>query len=781
MTQIRVPGTDDVIRVPDDSTPEQWDQYIADFKQFQQENQSGGLFSTGVGKTVATAKRVGHMVQGDVDPREEGLPSYTKFRVNDRGSIDPAIGHTGGGEMMITDDEGFGNYLKKKLGPRFRGMRKDYYGQPIIKFVDQDGEEQEAYVNKPGLDMDDVNRGVLSSVPYMIASGPLSLAGSAIAKGAGLIGNSVRAAVQGTGQALTSVGQDVAGTVAGSGQAPDPIKAAWAGLGGAAGEVASGSATQFRDWMAQRGLFRNGELTQRGRLLVQQRGVDPDGLEADIARQWAKDRTTALTGPESADRKMVTESQGLRGTVGDYTQDVEQQILESNMERGSLGQEAHRVMHDFRRQQQEGVEKATSDYSTEQFGHGREVPAGAGEELQRGAKSKFAQQKAEADDAWVGVSQKRMDLDDDDREILAGYYRRLKKDRPEVWAALGRIDPQTQPAAAKALGDIEDAILQNAWGRTKSSKGLGFEGKQLNLQQLRTRLTQAREQAARSGNPADLEVTNAIADRYNEFVIHLGQATKDTSDALQMMKAVDLTEKLERTWGLKGGSEADKFMRDLIIKDATPENIVKRIFTESGRSGTASVPIIRRLKEVFGEDSPEWAIIRATAFDNLVTGGKGAALTAERLHKNAAELITRNSVYRELFDAGEIRQMERFFGDIRALGKKDLPSTLKSREMTELQRVRKDGVIRYVLRRMGTRETFQGQPFRGAIWHMLARSQWAGPMVNFKEAGGRRLAEQATRGKLPTKRPSRYPGFAGAGASASGQLNEREINGGGGW
>ena len=64
---------------------------------------------------------------------------------------------------------------------------KDANGYEIIEHRGPDGKPAMAYVNKPGLDFNDVSRGVVGAVPYVASGGALGSMG----KGAGWFVNSV--------------------------------------------------------------------------------------------------------------------------------------------------------------------------------------------------------------------------------------------------------------------------------------------------------------------------------------------------------------------------------------------------------------------------------------------------------------------------------------------------------------------------------------------------------------------------------------------------------------
>lgn len=121
-------------------------------------------------------------------------------------------------------DAQMGDIVKKQLGDRFVRMEPagDYQ---IAVTRGPDGKEQRGYINRPGLDTEDITRGVRGALPYFLTGG---VAGAAT-RGAGLLG---QAAAQGVAGAATSAAGDVAQTPLGSDQGIEGGKALGAGLMG---------------------------------------------------------------------------------------------------------------------------------------------------------------------------------------------------------------------------------------------------------------------------------------------------------------------------------------------------------------------------------------------------------------------------------------------------------------------------------------------------------------------------------------------------------------------
>jgi hypothetical protein len=163
-------------------------------------------------------------IRGKQDPRYKDLPVYS--------GADDLVG-LANAKLLGPDDEGLANIIKHNLGDRFVGLKKDANGYPILTYRGEDGKEQSAYVNRSGLDWEDVDRGISGAIPYV-----------ASATGVGRLFKGAGAAWQVGTQALTagatSAATDAGAAAMGSEKGIDAGKAAFATLAGGAGQALAG-------------------------------------------------------------------------------------------------------------------------------------------------------------------------------------------------------------------------------------------------------------------------------------------------------------------------------------------------------------------------------------------------------------------------------------------------------------------------------------------------------------------------------------------------------------
>jgi hypothetical protein len=127
-------------------------------------------------------------------------------------------GPTGNAALAGASDDQMADIVQKSLGDKFVSRERTKDGYHIFTTRGADGKEQRAYLNQPGLDREDVARGIRGALPYFLTGGA---AGAAV-RGGGLAANALAQAAAG---GATSVAGDVAQIPMGSKQGIEGKKA----------------------------------------------------------------------------------------------------------------------------------------------------------------------------------------------------------------------------------------------------------------------------------------------------------------------------------------------------------------------------------------------------------------------------------------------------------------------------------------------------------------------------------------------------------------------------
>jgi len=353
---------------------------------------------------------------GKQDPQYQNLEGFSGSGINDMG-IQSQIAR---GKVSTITDKGFAGVIKNALGDRLVNTTKDKHGQEIISYKNDDGEIVQKYINKPGLDYQDIDRVAESAVPFVFGGG---LAGS-MAKGLGLAG---RAIVQGgTAAGIDGVLQNQA-QKDGSGEDYSVGRTALAGLGGAGGEVAGTILTKLFNG---RGLVdkTTGKLTEKGRAWAKANRVDPDSL-SDQTTEYLRQNIGKATDPEELSVQVRTGEFSIPTSKAQRTRSRTDAYTEKQMFDGLRGRDAEKAMRNFKDQQGDAIEGAAFKVIPDEI-----APDAAGLE--------------------------KVTLGDDIKGGLNRVHKELKGDEAKMWSKIGPMYPKE--GAFKSLPDIVNARVQKA-------------------------------------------------------------------------------------------------------------------------------------------------------------------------------------------------------------------------------------------------------------------------------------------------------------------------------
>ena len=306
---------------------------------------------------------IAQSIRGKKDPRYENAPSIQE-------QFDLRMPTVAAGVAGASDEQ-LADILQSQLGDKFVRRGKDANGNMLFVTRRDDGSEQVAYLNKPGLDRNDIGRGVASAIPY-VATG---VGAAALTAGRGLANVALG---QGLAGGLTSIYGDVASTAMGSDEGIEAEKAALAAGLGAAGPVvgrAAGDAYQFvknrvggaPDALQEFGrgaVNRVGDLIQSDRLLSvdlpqRARQLGPEGMIGDMGDNL-REATGALARVPGQNQRIVTDAvvrdrrvgapdrirEGVNqalGQEGNQTAFVEAQRVARNKQAAPLYQQFHQM------------------------------------------------------------------------------------------------------------------------------------------------------------------------------------------------------------------------------------------------------------------------------------------------------------------------------------------------------------------------------------------------------------------------------------------------------
>ena len=632
-------------------------------------------------------------IKGEHDPRYEDLGTvFDQFK-------DDLSGPTATAALGGADDDAMGNIIEKQLGDKFIRREKDANGYDVFVTSGPNGEEQKGYLNKPGLDSQDMWRSVYGVAPYVLSGGA---AGAAL-KGTGL---GVRMLGQFAANAAPSVVGDVVNQQLGSGQAVDPVKATIMGGAGAVAEpVAQIGSGLWRRFVTEPGLIdkATGKLTQKGNEAALAAGVDPADITPDFARQFAK--TLASTkNPAQAATRAGLDSYGIPATRGQLSKDPYLLTQEEGMRRRLYGEQAQATMQGFDQGQQDairfvalgddGAGTVLPQQSVRQPGQrfsSFRPQQGIGEQI-----NPARQPGAIAGDRMPST------LGDNVQSTLQTARQNARQQESSLWTdSATKLEPT--PDALKFLPDVinpkiaeipidtvntptaagmRDHLVAFMEGKAPETVAGPFKSAPVKtVDQMRRRLLTASEDAT-SGQ--DRKAAKALYDGFNDWIAEAASQkllAGDSVGALQLAKARGFTKNVRAIFEPKAadGSMSPAGRRIAAILDPAKadsgESVIQTLFgssTGSTAPSAGTVSTLRQIKTALDRFAPgepgtqAWNDIRLAYWSRLVTARNGDIVGPTAMLNNIkSAMANQRSVFNMLYTPQEQLQIHNF---VKALG-----------------------------------------------------------------------------------------------------------------
>lgn len=744
-------------------------------EEMQQASKPGwfGRQAEAIGEGISSAYQgVKGAIQGKQDPQFADVPKFTGEALPDDVSNQYMNSMFSSASV---DDEAFGDVIKNALGDRFIGEQRDANNNRIITYKGDDGKEYQRYVNKPGLDYVDATRFGFGSLPYLAS-------GAAIGGATKKLGLPLRAAAQGLGAWATSIASDIGARAAGSEQPISGGRAAMAAAFGAGGEAAVSALTPVMRALFKPQYFdeQTGTLTKAGLRVAKKEGLDPAEVQRVLADRkaggMAPDADAIFSAQKPEEALVAAQTSGefrIPTTKGQRTKDPQQLQTEEEMRRSLFGTGARDIITDFDTMQKARIQEGADTV------RGKLAPTGA----------------ASRQEAGEGISSAFVKAQDASKAAERARWKALPDMSPEDGAA-GRFSPILQkkfekldflpdekitPAAFEQVKMLEDYL--GGKGLKKPSKLFGDKPARPSIDEMRRRLLAASKGAATG---QDRLASKAIYESFNDWVSDIGQkgliklpqGAKLTPEqtAQELVALREFTKEQRRLFNSQGRTDAaGKMLEKLANEGDTPERIVQTLFGSSPNSTpkAGTVGALRRLKTVFGKNSPEaFDQVKAAYWLNLTRGKNGELLTPGNLRNNLDKAFEQQkSVMDVMFMPSEQAMIRRFRDAVDATTFVPQNPSGTSYALAGQKKRGQDNVLRYLLRRMGTRETFRGNTIKGSIYHGLSKK--VPNVLDVGESMRKGLASQAVSPTVKMKKPGSNISRALAGQTGAANAERR--------
>jgi hypothetical protein len=610
-------------------------------------------------------RRRGQDIMGKQDPRFKGLPALSDALLEE-GSTD-VTRPMGLSALANASDAQLGDIAKSALGDRFIGLEKDANDFDVIRYRGKDGSEKAAYVNQPGLDVNDLGRAATGSLPFLATGGAVG----ALSKGAGL---GIQSLAQLGAAGATSMAGDVAQMPLGSEQGVELPKAVIAGVaGGIAPPLIAGISALARRLVSIPSLFDKtaGKLTPKGETVAKSAGVDPADLSSEAQKVFAKTYAMSGDAAEAATRAKV-EPFGLPATKGQVSKDPYLLTQEEGMRRRLKGENAQDVMRAFDKEQELAVREAALGNTRPtsiagQIAPGRRPlsspqdtnPMTLGSSVREGLNEARDVAKAAETAAWQKVGP--MTATKDALNLLPDVIDRRLTDVV--------IDSEVTPIAAKVAQELDRFIAGEAPGQV--AKVLK-RGPVQEVGMMRKRLLTISRGAQ---TDTDRRAAAALYDGFNDWIDEAANANLlagDPNSAAAMKIARGFTKEVRELFSPSQGGRATPAAKRLagVVETAdSAEGVINQLLGSSGSRTVdqGTVGALTNMKKSLDGFLPAdiakstWDDVRLAYWTRQVQGRNGEMLGPTAIMNNVKEaLSTHQSVVRTLYTPDEIRTMRQF-------------------------------------------------------------------------------------------------------------------------
>lgn len=727
--------------------------------------------------------------QGAEDPTAKGLDVYNPTDIEDASAFQRAKVLAG------NNDEALADITRTQLGDRFIRQERSDSGIPIIVYRDKSGQEKRQVLNKPGLDYQDIDRGLSAALPFLAAGGVVGGA----TKGAGL---GTRLLAQGLGQGATSVGQDIGASIAGSEQGIDPVKGLAATAGGVIGEGLGPAVRSFFPRRATQHLDDAGHLVGEARARATRVGLSPDDLTPDESAAFAKvvdvggDEAQAAVGIRTG-RFGIPTTRAQRSKLGSDS------LLEKRLRSGSLGEEAQGVLSQFDEAQKQAIRQAAVGKPT----FPSQLSARTSQTERQGIGQTLAGRPltnpADLEPAPLGTSIKEGlgKLRGEGQAVVRQAFKGIRpvSARQESFATLGPklaeeigplpIDDALTPNAARIVKDLENMAKGNSV--TEGSEALGLQGRQLGLEEMRRRIGGLANAAS---DKTDRVASRALLKGYDKWVDDLTfdeVARGNVEDLARFRTARGLFKDMKRLWEPKSQrgklSKAGQILEKTTDPDATAEDVMNALVGRAGPTTSppaGSVQATQQIKKaVLGAGDKElakrtWNDIRLAYWSKLVLDNKSNINSAQVMSNNIdAAFKNQRSLIDELFTGSEKRQFRAFSAALKDATFRDPNPSGTSTAIEGLLRTETGlgGAIKRLFRVKQASETFAKKRFWLARLYQNLAVHFPGDPLGTIKAARIREAEKLVKqfGQQATDLPKR--GAGGLGGAIGAQFGSSEL------
>lgn len=585
------------------------------------------------------------------------------------------------------DDAAMGDIVARTLGDKVVRREKDANGYEIFVTRGLDGKEQLGYLNKSGLDSQDVARGIRGALPYAAIGGPIGMATRGLGGWGGMV---VRAGSQGAGAGATSLAGDAATILQGSEQGVDFGKAGTAAVLASGAEVAlpvAGAA--YRYFKGPRPhVNAAGALTDNAKAVSKSVGLNPDDLSAAEMQMFATGLNKG-SDPREIASLIQTNRFGIETTKATRTGDFELSLLEKDIRYGTMGQDAKQHLDKFYGNQRRQIEEsALSKPIDDQAVLMARVKGEKGDPYTEGMGSLIAPTRTATSPQDISpnvlgtsIQGNLKAVKDSGDDAIRQAYEPMSDTTPKPSAfdllpdrinrELGefRVNDGT-PTAVRMVENLADYRDNKALVQSKAGDFL----KQAPVRTLLEKQKQLYAMSQSAGTAEDRTAASAIYRGFTNWIDDIadqGLVNGDAAAAAGIRTARSVAREVKDVFNPRGKAvnpAAAKILSEIVERDNNADSIVAALFgTNLAQPKPGSIDALKRIKrglfeKVGGKRLADplmaertWSDIRMAYWGKLILDSSGKMHTPAAMVRNIETAIHKQyGVMRTLFEEKEL-------------------------------------------------------------------------------------------------------------------------------
>jgi hypothetical protein len=371
-----------------------------------------------------------------------------------------------------------------------------------------------------------------------------------------------------------------------------------------------------------------------GREIARRAGIDdiPDDVAQRLAN--AADEIEAGARPEAV---LAEQEFGFRLTRGQKTGSFDDLAREDILRQTNAGRRLRQVDEANTENLDQIVSRATG---------GLDSPQSAVDDVAASIRGAREQARREAGDAWQFAK-------DSDLVVSGALADDFSRNVENAFRSEGRIVNENIAAPARAAIQQIDDVLRSA---ADSTGGIDFKKIEEARKMFSTNYGAMSDDSSRAALRIAREQFDNTLDTLAEATILRG----DPQDIQRMREAIGISRDVFKKFSASGTDDAVGKTVEKILRNGNSDDLTAALLGAGEVAPRAGANFARAVKRTLGDNAPELERVKQAVLLKAATRNTGDSVGMQRLSSNLKNLMrNRRDLMKELFDANEIRRLDR--------------------------------------------------------------------------------------------------------------------------